>query len=182
ERPVLRLHQLRKKREGRAALSFRPKPQRQPASPRGVRDRGRRYPGGRVPGVPRSCGADDPDPVAHAADAAVAEPHRPGGTVAADAAHDALDLAADDRLLRHERSRRPGPVLVCRKPRQYHSAELRRRLEPGLARSLQNTLPSGAFGASREERIERPEGPEGPPAEPQGDGSAAPEGVSAARI
>src|SRR5205085_11536429 len=56
-----------------------------------------------------------------------------------DAADDDAHLAPAHRLLRPHRPRRPGPVLVYRELRQYHSAELRGRVGKPVQRSEEHT-------------------------------------------
>src|SRR5207245_5247097 len=100
-----------------------------------------------LPGVPPAGRDHDVHPVEDAADAALAQSDGPGTAAAADAANHGADLAADDRLVRAQRPRRPGPLLVWRELRKYHSAELRGRVGPALAVAGQTYSGSAAFGA-----------------------------------
>src|SRR5262249_40945944 len=90
------------------------------------------------------------------ADACAAEPDGAGAADAADAADHGHGLAADDWRLRAQRPRRPGPVLVRWEPRQYHSAELRRRLGEPL-RQGQATGRLGPLATGRKDRGQRSE-------------------------
>src|SRR5207248_10375109 len=91
------------------------------------------------------------------ADAPTAESDGAGAADGPDAAHHGGDLAADDRVLRPERTRGPGPLLVCGELRQYHSAELRRRVGKRAAEALQASRGRGLSGVHEQSLGQRPE-------------------------
>src|SRR5207248_215885 len=80
------------------------------------------HPGLRLADLPAARGGDHLRAVEDAAAAGAGQPDRPGAADAADAADDGLFVPADDRVLRAAGACRPGPLLVCRQLRQYHSA------------------------------------------------------------
>src|SRR6267143_3393144 len=126
DRPLLRAHGLRPEQpRGRSLLVHR-QPEPEPyAAPLVLGDADTEP---RIPGVPSPCRHHHAGAVADVDDAAAGQPDRPGAANGADAADDGLAVAADDRLLRAERSGGLRRLLVYRQLRQYHSAELRSRL------------------------------------------------------
>ena len=115
------------------AFPFRSEPQRHPDRTRDIRALWPPDTVDRLPDLPAAGGAHHAGANQDDADAAAAEPDRAGAADAPDAADDGVHLAADDRLLRADGTRRAGPLLVCRKLRQYHSAEFRRRVGKPVA-------------------------------------------------